>query len=497
MLKVLIDKPKKNEQILIALLWDKPTNYNVLKSHKITNKTFVDKINFIFYKIGLAMYDNGIKNFDKISVFTYLDKRPELKTEFELAGGYDMILEMIEYLTSKDDGNAEYHIKEMMKFQCLRMLYDKGFISKENTKNIETLISSDIEEVRLYLNHQITQSLTHVNSSNYEIYDLIDNDLYKVIENAKKGVQGSIPFYNASRLTKLTKGWIKGRLYYLAMPSGLGKSTIARNIFLPSIIENKENSIIFVNEETKSTWQLNLLITIANMKFHDEGSVYKETIFQGGFSEKDEDILKKAADWLIDNAEDFIIKIVALKSYRFSDVSKILEEYRPYGITTAILDTFKPTAGRGKDMARWEEFGENAQELYDLIKEENMNIRCLATVQARIGYKERFLTLDCIGKSKEISEVADVAMLCREVFTDECKDEINELKVYKYRKDDNSPKGYIKEEIKLSPDKKYIIMFFGKNRYGTDREQLVYEINYDRNIIYEVGFTEIRQSSII
>lgn len=465
----------------------------------MTEKTFVDRASYVYYKLGLSMYDAGITSFDKMSVYTFLDKRVQLKEEFEVAGGYDTITEMIGLLTTEDMSNIEYHANEVLKFQSLRNLYEQGLISKDNKKTLDVLVGAGIDELRVFLTHQINKSLSHFNSSNYEIYDLIDFSLYDVIDNARKGAQGAIPFYNANRLTKLTKGWQLGKLYYLIMPSGLGKSTVARNIFLPSVIENKQNTLIFINEETKDMWQLNLLVTIANMKLR-KGALYKEKVLQGGFSEQDRELLREAADWLIANQDDFIIKVVALKSYKFADVIKILEEYRAYNISTIILDTFKPTVGRSAvGVQRWEEFGENAQELYDAIKSENMNIRCLATAQMKIGYKERFIGLDSIGKSKEIAEVADVAMLCREIFADEMPGELNELRVYKWdlndeEKKDNKSK-WTKTRVELNPEKKYIIMFFGKNRFGPITEQTVYEIDYDRNIVNEIGFTEIRQTS--
>lgn len=496
MLKSFVEKPRKNEQMLIALLWNNPHFYKLLKAHKITNKTFVDKSSYIYYMVGMTMYDSGICNFDKLSIYTFLDKKPELKEEFELAGGYEVIEEMISCLTSNEVSNVEYHANEVLKFQSLRSLYDSGLISQDNKDNLNVLVGSTLDELRLYLNHQVNKSLAHFNSSNYEIYDLIDNSLYDVIDKAKEGAQGAIPFYNANRLTKLTKGWLLGKLYFLITPSGLGKSTMARNIFLPSIIENKQNTLIFINEETKDMWQLNLLITIVNMKIK-KGAVFKEKVLQGGFSETDEQLLHEAADWLIENQNDFMIKIIALKSYRFDDILKILEEYRPYNITTMILDTFKPTVGKSAGgVQRWEEFGENAQQLYDMIKSENMNIRCLATAQMKIGYRERYLGLDSIGKSKEIAEVADVAMLCRELFADEMPGTINEIKVYKWEpnKDDDKNK-WRKVVVELDPNKKYIIMFFGKNRFGPTIEQIIYEIDYDRNIVYEIGFTELRQMS--
>lgn len=512
MLKPLVEMPKKNEQILISALWSNPTIYSKLKSHKIIKKTFVTKSMYIYYKIGLSMFESGINEFDKISVYTFLDKRESLKEEFELAGGFETISDMIELLKLDDLRNIEHHIGEILKFQALRELYDDGLIDSKNEDNLKILISANINEVKLYLNHKISKSLSSFNTSNYEIYDLISDELYDVIDETQEGVKGAIPFYHSSNLNRLTKGWQLGKLYYLIMPSGLGKSTFARNIFLPSIIENKQNALIFINEETKSSWQMNLLVTVANLKYRELVSddemekykpIFKERILSGGFNQYEKEMLQRAAKWLIDNQSDFIIKIVALKSYKFSDVVRIVEEHKPYNISTLILDTFKPTVGNRSSTSnsqRWEQFAEDSQELYDTIKAENMNIRCLATAQMKIGYRDRYLGLDSTGKSKEIVEVGDVVMLCREVFEDEYPNGINELEVFKWKEKENynpdkDNSKWEKQKVELHRDKNYIIMFFGKNRWGSPNEQIIYEVNHDKNIIYEVGICYMRKTS--
>jgi len=78
-----------------------------------------------------------------------------------------------------------------------------------------------------------------------------------------------------------------------------------------------------------------------------------------------------------------------LKKYRFEDVLNWAEYYKAHGVSHMILDTFKPD-GSQTDMARWEIFQSNSQSLYDLVKEENLNIGTLATLQLKIGKIGRF-----------------------------------------------------------------------------------------------------------
>lgn len=490
MFKPFIELPQKDEQILVGLLWKDASNYRKLKNHKISEKTFVNKVDYVFYKIGKLMYDNNVNNFDKLTVYSFLDKRKELLDEFELAGGYKYISDIVSCLDSDKIYNIDHHVNEVLKFESLRTLYEIGFISKENKTNLKRLVSLSIDELRSYLNHHINKSLAQINSTNYEIYDIIDADGFKeTIESAKKGIQGTIQL-RSKNLNRILKGWQLGKLYYLVMPSGLGKSTIARNLFLPSIIENKENTLIFVNEENLETWRLNLLVTIANLKIEGRYLI-KDNIMSGKINEFDEETLNMASQWLIDNANDFILKLIVLKSYRFEDILKVLEEHRAYNITSMILDTFKPSTGKKQDIERWQQFSENSQELFDLIKTDSMNIRCLTTLQLKLGYQSRYLTLDAVGKSKETVEVADVVMLGRELFKDEMPKGKNELPVYNWKKDEKTGE-YKKESVILKDDKRYLILFFGKNRCGTDREQVILEMNYDKNLIYDVGFTEMR-----
>jgi hypothetical protein len=200
------------------------------------------------------------------------------------------------------------------------------------------------------------------------------------------------------------------------------------------------------------------------------------------------DKLNNAAKWAREHGKG-LIKTLELKRYRVEDILNRVELYRPLGFTKLIIDTFKPDRSQ-TDLARWESFSNSAQELHDLIKEDNYNVGTLATVQLKLGKEARFLDLECTGKSMEINEVAAVVMMGRLLFTDEYEGEKFALKPYNYKKDELTGEWYA-EDYKLDSNKPYLVLFLAKNRFGSEDEQIIYEVNYDINSFKEVSYVKV------
>src|SRR5690606_18445971 len=179
------------------------------------------------------------------------------------------------------------------------------------------------------------------------------------------------------RLNKVTKGWQRGNLTMLVLPSGFGKSTFVRTIFTTTLIKHNQKGIVFVNEEGKKQWQISMLGVVANNILGKK--LNRDKIFEGNYDEYTKATLKEAADWLMANRPD-MLKLIVLKKYRFEDILNYTEYYKALGANYVIIDTFKPD-GSHTDMARWEALSRDAHNLYDLIKEENLNMGCIATVQ--------------------------------------------------------------------------------------------------------------------
>ena len=97
--------------------------------------------------------------------------------------------------------------------------------------------------------------------------------------------------------------------------------------------------------------------------------INREQLFEGGFSPETMEKLKKAAEWAEAHGKG-LIKTIELKRYRIEYIFSRIELYRPKGYKKLIIDTFKPDRS-ATEMARWEAFSNSAQDLHDLIKEDN------------------------------------------------------------------------------------------------------------------------------
>jgi hypothetical protein len=232
-------------------------------------------------------------------------------------------------------------------------------------------------------------------------------------------------------------------------------------------------------------WAL-LLATIASKIL--KKPINREKLYAGNFQQELLNKLKESKEWAEEKGKG-LIKTLELKKYRMADIINRVELYRPKGYKKLIIDTFKPDRSQS-DMARWEAFSNSAQELHDIIKEDNNNVGTLATVQLKLGKETRYLDLDSVGKSMEIVEVASVVMMGRLIFADEYPNEKHALKPYNYKKDELTGEWYI-EQYELDPNKEYLILFLAKNRFGSEDEQIIYEVHYDINSFKEVAFVKV------
>lgn len=487
-IKEFIEPAKKHEQLLVGFMWNNPQLYRKFKSHNISKETFTDPMWYFYYRLGELMWDNGVRSYDEETVFAFIDSRSStnksLMKKYNEYGEYEHVGFLREVCT-EEKKNEEYHLSEVQKYEALRKFIEIGMVDKSNKELIKKLSLMTLKQAQMFFTHQQKKAFGNVNSGQVEVVDLIDDDIYEDIEEMNKGIAMGVPFFFAPRMTKILKGWLKGKLMYLVMPSGVGKSTMVRSIFLMTLIEKNEKGIVFVNEEGKRSWRMALLAVVC--AYILKKRISRDKIFEGNYDDYTKNTLREAADWLLKNRPD-MLKLIVLKKFRFEDVLNYAEYYKALGANYMVLDTFKPD-GEETDMARWQVFGQNSQDLYDMIKEENLNMGTLATLQLKIGKIFRFLDHDCIGKSKETVEVADATMLGRLLFKDEYEGGKNEIFAFNYVKKGGK---WEKEKYILDSDKDYIIFFFGKNRMGGASKQIIFEINYDFNELVEVAYSEMK-----
>lgn len=489
-LKEFVEPSFIHESLFDGYLWSNPSLYKKFKDHKITESTFTEPIWYFYFVIGHQMFDSGIREFDDKTVYSFLTSRPQEKGKksyfdaYNDFGGYEVIKELMDEC-KKDSSNSEYHLSEIQKYESLRNFQRESLINVENKDLINKLCKMSLKQLQTYMQFRYKEAFSQINSGDVIEHDLVD-DLGNVIENLNAGQSMGSKIHDAPRLNRKIKGWKDGALYYLVLASGVGKSSIAMEKFVLSLFENQEKALLAINEESVTKWRELLLATIASKII--KKPVNREKMYEGNFKQDILDKLNEAKEWAETNGQG-LIKTLELKKYRVADILERVELYRPRGYNKLIIDTFKPDRSQS-DMARWEAFSNSAQELHDLIKEDNYNVGTLATVQLKLGKEARFLDLESTGKSMEINEVASVVMMGRLLFSDEFPGEKHALKPYNYKKDEFNGEWYV-EPYNLDPTKTYMVLFLSKNRFGSEEEQIIYEVNYDLNSFREVAYVRV------
>lgn len=486
--KALIEPSFMHESMLCGYMWSNPSLYKKFKTHKVSKDTFTEPVWYFYYMLGQEMYDNGIQQFDDKTVYTYVASRPKENGKksyidsYNGFGAYVTIQELMD-ICKKDNNNSEFHLNEIQKYESLRKLEILSLIDPTDNKLMSILGKMNLQQVQLYITTKMKESFSHINSGDVMEYDLVEG-LQDVIDEMDKGEAFGMPLHDSPRLNKKIKGWKDGALYYLVLASGVGKSSITMEKFVMGLFENGEKSLLAINEESNKKWQQLMLATISSKMLKDP--INREKMIEGNFTDHVRNKLMKAKEW----AEQYPghIKTIELKKYRIEDILSRVELYRPKGYKKLIIDTFKPDRSSG-DMARWEAFSNSAQDLHDTIKEDNYNVGTLATVQLKLGKETRYLDLDATGKSMEINEVASVVMMGRLLFTDEYPGEKFEIKPYNYEKDFSGT--WHKKPYILDPEKTYMVLFLAKNRFGSEDEQIIYEVMYGINSFKEVAIVKI------
>ncbi|WP_256719450.1 replication protein [Paenibacillus odorifer] len=482
-------------------LWKYPQLFSKYKSHTITRETFTKGIWYFYYYIGKEMYDNGVRNFEDTTVYSFLTSKPPEKGKKPLIdiynghGGYVTIKELIDECSSNKT-NEDFHFSEVQKYESLRKLQSDGLIEVENKKFINKLCNMSLKQLETFYKHKYKTAFANINSGDVIIYNLTE-DLLEVIDELDQGEDVGLPLFESPKLSKLINGQKLGNLMYLVLSSGVGKSSIVTEKFVLSVFDHNvkaldpannlsfEKALIFVNEEGKKRWQARLLATVASRIL--KKPIPRNVINKGKFTKETRETLVEAAEWLRQNQPEFI-KLIVLKKYRIEDVINNIELHRPLGYKHVYFDTFKPD--QTQQAERWLAFSNSAQDLYDCIKEENYNCATLATVQMKIGKEFRYIDLDSIGKSMEIVEVAAVVMAGRMIYADEYEQCKNALFCYNWEKNKFTDQ-WEKKQYLLDPEKKYLILFLPKNREGSEDEQIVFEVIHDLNIWKEVAFVQV------
>ena len=127
-----------HESLFCGYLWATPSLFQKYKTHKITRETFTEDVWYFYFGLGQQMYENGIREYDDKTVYSFVVSRPKEVGKpsyidtYNKFGAFATIKELMDEC-SKEINNDEYHLNEIQKYETLRK-FEKEFLVVEYLK---------------------------------------------------------------------------------------------------------------------------------------------------------------------------------------------------------------------------------------------------------------------------------------------------------------------------------------------------------------------------
>lgn len=463
------------EANIVGIIYKNP---DLLRQNHVELTEFTNNVWRVYFEISKEIILVEKKNtLDPITVGIYLEKHPKLAKRYDEYGGYTLVENAGTYIKEE---NFDGYLSELRKWNAVIKLEGRGFGVVDRLKDFCDMTAEEIyQEYEVYLNDTFVNLNMDVKS-----YDISDG-LYELIDELDEGLSVGLPYHNMPMLSKETGGQYAGSITLIGGLSNVGKSTFARTVTIPSIIDNNEKIVIMLNEDGKKKWQREMLVYVANniLKF----DLQKHVVRDGKYSKEVKNALKAAADWLVEQTRNHMITIIPFEKYETAKAIKTIKKFCGMGVKYFLLDTYKMDAGKVSENS-WLEMQQNMVEINDAIKPETNNVHILITFQLSKGsVKQRYYTQDNIGVAKNIIDPASTCIMIRDLYDDEYPGEKRELKIFQPGKNKGSNIPY-----RVSKDKRYQILFIVKNREGSANQyQIVIEHDMSRNVMKEVGFCNV------
>ena len=93
---------------VVLSMWKNP---ELFMEYKINNNELINEDSKVLYKLGLQMVDNGIVEFDRVTVETYLEDYPTLK---EIINEYGGVREIINTAKTMNVNNFETYYDKLL-----------------------------------------------------------------------------------------------------------------------------------------------------------------------------------------------------------------------------------------------------------------------------------------------------------------------------------------------------------------------------------------------
>lgn len=453
-------------------LWEDPELYEDYKHvNEGKDKTLKSKDAIFYFNLGKALYNSGFRNFDAITLETFLNDKPEIKKKYDGYGGWQTVKELRELVNINNTDGYFDKICKMNSLSTIAQKYDEVFDDIDRFKNAT---NEDIYNTFDLLNNSVSIA------SDEKIEELVISDGF-----INSLIGGENMGFNYGKyapiLNYITLGLTPG-LYMAGGHSGTGKSSFVFGCILMGLHYAGISSAIISNEMEIETYKVLLLEHILTQDLNYWGLTRKQ-IRIGKWNEEQTEMIEKAKKISEENYSD--IKFVRLFGNSITKVSKYLRKLKSSGISVCLFDTFKADDGADVGML-WQSLLMDSRKLDTQCRK--FGICCITTYQLALHtVNQRYLDATCLSNAKQVKEVYENICFFRPIWDDEFSGEKYDIHPWKYKKDNKK----IKEEIALDKTKKYLLCFIDKTRSDEDKTVLVYEWMAHFNVWKELGFAKV------
>lgn len=271
-------------------------------------------------------------------------------------------------------------------------------------------------------------------------------------------------------------------------------TTINYNEIMLDFLDKGEKVFIYSNESAIDDFKDMLLIRTLtkHLKYYDltRTKLNELDMIKTKEKEKYEEYMMKIAEAqrYIDVTYNDKLVLYCVSRYSIAEFNILMRRFSHKGFTKFLIDTMK-SEDAGDKLAVGK-LVQQSRNIYELARK--LNVHVMASYQIASYLKQnmkRIYDESCLSGSKQIVEILDILITGRELYPDEYPGQKNEIKVFKIKKDEITGK-YVKEFKELESNKKYLVFFLPKNRYGAKIVPTIYQFNGEFGTLFEVGFTE-------
>lgn len=438
-----------------------------------------------YYNLGLNMSKKGIKNFNEISIATFLEEFPELKAEYENRGGWKSIDEAISMLEPE---NTEAYYNALIKNNLLIKLKNKGFDIDNNINRLNQCNTAD--EVIDYFDFQLNSlalNLTH--DLQLQTLNFTDKDiLYK-----KTGQADGLQFGKYSRLLNLYSNGIprKGLTMFASYTNGGKTSFVFENIVIP-LAEQGIKTCIISNEQDAIIFKDLLYIHVLTSRL-DYWKIDRRKLKSLDFTEEDEEYFNKADELIKKEYMEYIL-FQRVYDYGMKNIKRTIKKLSKQCVELFVYDTFKVDATND---TVWQSFLNDSKELFQIASKENVAVITPVQLSLSTKGKTRWLNESVLSNSKQISEIYEEIFMFRDIWSDEytsCNKDIKPKEIVTDKKGNYTNE---KKPIELlwEEGRYYKIFFHVKSRNGSNGQTVLYEFKPTMNKWKEIGTCKVDEEN--